>query len=218
MKSCPKCEQPNLDEALYCLRCGTGFSSAGPDVFGEAQPWRAFIGPSKSLFVSPKRGISFEPANSRYLEQFQKFASGSQQPRFALTWHWPAFLFDPFLWFLYRKMYLYAFIYAVGPVVSVYMTGDFTVGIVWRIMAGASANYMYFWHVKEHLGRIRTRAGLDGAARERLLRDLGGVQTYVIWLGLALHILLVIAVLAGLREEPQDEKFKRGTPVPGRFF
>lgn len=218
MKSCPKCEQSNPDEALFCHQCGAAFSTASASLYDEAQLWRAFIGPSKSLFLSLKRGISLKPADTRYLEQFQKFTGASPQPRFALTWHWPAFLFDPFLWFLYRKMYLYAFIYAVGPVLSVYLTGDFSVGLVWRIMAGASANYIYFWHVREHLAQIRTRVGLDSPARERLLRDLGGIQPYVIWLGLALHILLIIAVLAGMREEPQGEQFKRGVPVPGRFF
>jgi hypothetical protein len=216
MKACPKCDQQNPDGALFCSHCGTAFSATSP-ALDEAQLWRAFIGPSKSLFLSLKRGVSFEPAENRYLEQFRKFSS-TAQPRFALTWHWPAFLFDPFLWFLYRKMYLYAFIYAVGPVLSVYLTGDFTVGVVWRIMAGSSANYIYFWHVKEHLAGIRAKGGLDGSARERLLRDLGGVQPYVIWLGVALHILLLMAVLAGLREEPQGEKFKKGVPVPGRFF
>jgi hypothetical protein len=201
MKPCPKCDQQAPDEALSCARCGTALLAAAP-VSEEATLWRAFIGPSKSLFLSVTRGISFEPADGRYLEQFRKFTTAAQ-PRFALTWHWPAFLFDPFLWFLYRKMYLYAFIYAVGPVVSVYLTGEFTVGIIWRIMAGASANYMYFWHVKEHLAGIRAKAVVNTPAGERLLRDLGGVQPYVIWLGVALHVLLVLAVLGGLRASPE---------------
>ena len=49
--------------------------------------------------------------------------SARRNPQFALTWNWPAFLFISFLWFLYRKMYLYAAVYAIGPMVSTYLTG-----------------------------------------------------------------------------------------------
>ena len=66
----------------------------------EQDLWRAFIGPNAD----------------RYLERFKKFST--QNPSFALTWHWPAFVFEPFLWFLYRKMYAYAMIYALGPVIA----------------------------------------------------------------------------------------------------
>lgn len=205
MKACAKCDQQNPDDALFCHRCGGTLSAvASPASVDDAQLWRAFIGPNAD----------------RYLEQFRKFSTGSGT-RFALTWHWPAFLFDPFLWFLYRKMYLYAFVYAVGPVLSVYFTGDLTVGIVWRIMAGASANYLYFWHVKEHLAQVRARGGLDSAARERLLKDLGGVQPYVLWVGVGLHLLLVAVLLAGLREQsPEGGKVRpeRSAPAPDRRF
>ena len=213
MKACQQCDQQNPDEALFCGQCGGSFSASSPDTaetpaIDEAQRWRAFIGPNAD----------------RYLEQFRKFTGGALTvggtgARFALTWHWPAFLFDPFLWFLYRKMYLYALVYAVGPVLSAYFTGDFTVGVVWRIMAGASANYIYFWHVKEQLARIREKAGLDHAAQDRQLKDLGGVQPYVIWVGVALHLLLLALLLAVIREGPQEGgEFRpdRVAPAPKR--
>jgi hypothetical protein len=206
VKACQKCDQQNPDEALFCGQCGEPFSDpssasasdpaqeqAVTPVMDEAHQWLAFIGPNAD----------------RYLEQFKKFTGGSitagaTGPRFALTWHWPAFLFDPFLWFLYRKMYLYALVYAVGPVLSAYFTGDFTVGIVWRVMAGFSANYIYYWHVRQQLAGIRTQAGLDHETRERLLKDLGGIQPYVVWVGVALHLLLLALLLAAIREEPPD--------------
>jgi len=192
MKSCGTCGQANPDEAQFCHQCGSPFSGqarvsedqttdsdqAAGVPFTEPQLWRAFIGPNAD----------------RYLDQFKKFTTDAA-PRFALTWHWPAFLFDPFLWFLYRKMYLYALVYAVGPVLSAYLTGDLTVGIVWRVMAGVSANYIYYWHIREQVGRIRAARGLDAAGQERLLQDAGGVQPYVIWLGVALHLILLAAVI-----------------------
>lgn len=201
MKACQKCEQQNPDEALFCGQCGTAWSTPSPEQaaplpLDDNQQWRAFIGPNAD----------------RYLEQFKKFSGGTlgasnasgPGSRFALTWHWPAFLLDPFLWFLYRKMYLYALVYAVGPVLSAYFTGDFTVGIVWRIMAGVSANYIYYWHVKEHLADLQRRQGLDGAARERALRDLGGVQPYVVWVGVVLHLILLAFVINAIREGPPE--------------
>lgn len=219
VKACRTCDQQNPDDALFCGSCGAPFpessSAAGPVqeqastlTMDETQQWRAFIGPNAD----------------RYLEQFKKFTGGSittgaAGPRFALTWHWPAFLFDPFLWFLYRKMYLYALVYAVGPVLSAYFTGDFTVGIVWRIMAGVSANYIYYWYVREQLARIRGRAGLDQAARERFFKDLGGIQPYVVWVGVALHLLLLALLLAAIREEPPEGgklKPDRVEPAPKR--
>ena len=227
MKACPSCEQNNADEANYCARCGTAFppesetaqSENASAQLDEQQFWQGFIGPSKSIQFSLKDGWSWKPASLYYLERFRLFQT-SAGPRFALSWHWPAALFDPFLWFLYRKVYLYALLYAVGPVLSVYLTGDMTVGVVWRVLAGASANYIYFWHITDHLQRIRSRARLDPAAQVRLVREEGGVQPYVLWLGIALHLFMVGLIVAAMQEGaldspllPQDEQ-----DSPPKFF
>lgn len=205
MKSCAACTQENPDEATFCQQCGEAFSGAAPAsdaAMEDARLWREFIGPNAD----------------RYFEQFRKFITPTG-PRYALTWHWPAFLVDPFLWFLYRKMYLYAAVYAVGPVVSAYLTQDLMVGVVWRFMAGVSANYIYYWHVKEHLTSVRGRAA-DSPPRDTMLRDLGGVQPYVIWLGVALHLLLMAFVIEAIREGlPGDGKnpfSPKSKPAPTR--
>ena len=127
--------------------------------------WRQFIGPHAD----------------RYLVHFKKFGLG-EEPRFALTWNWPAFLYISFLWFLYRKMYVYAAVYALGPMISTYLTGDLTVGLVWSVMAGATANYVYYWHCREQIGEIKKSSWTDplkqeealkGGWRRPALRDLG---------------------------------------------
>jgi hypothetical protein len=192
MKICEKCEQQNGEEALFCLKCGAAFPAAtdtavSAEPLQEEQQWRTFIGPNAD----------------RYLQQFRKFTAGPT-PRFALTWHWPAFLFDPFLWFLYRKLYLYALVYAIGPVLSAYLTGDMTVGIVWRVMAGFSANYVYYWHVKDQLATIHKTARFDPALQARALKEAGGVQPYVIWVGVALHALLLAMIINMIREGPPE--------------
>jgi len=115
---------------------------------------------------------------------------------------------------------MYALLYFVGPGLSVFLTGDLTVGVVWRILAGVSANYIYFWHVKDHLQRIRSRAKLDSTVQIRLVKEEGGVQPYVLWLGIALQLFSVGLIIAAMGQESLD-----GPPLapddvesPPKFF
>ncbi len=199
MKFCPSCEQANPDEAIFCHRCGSPFGNepaAAELEMDEDQLWRTFIGPSNTILFSLKKGWEWGSADRYYMEQFRSFTRDST-PRFALTWHWPAFLLDPFLWFLYRKMYMYAAVYLVGPVISFFLTGDITVGFIWRIIAGVSANYLYYWHVKDHLGRVRKEAGPFRPIPQHLLRDTGGVQPYVFVLAILLHVFVLVLLFKG---------------------
>jgi len=125
-----------------------------------------------------------------------------QGPRFALSWNWPAALFDSFLWFLYRKMYMFALLYAVAPALAIFLTGDMMVGIVSRILAGASANYLYYWHVKDKVQQIMAVPNLDATVRARLIQEEGGVQPYVLWLGAALHVLMLGLLIGGIIQGP----------------
>jgi hypothetical protein len=188
MKSCPKCEQENPDDARYCQQCGDAFAEAVATEMDETALWRRFIGPNAD----------------RYLERFRAFTTPAG-PRFAVSWNWPAFLFGPFLWFLYRKLYLYAAVYAIGPFISFLLTGAPGAFLVWCVGAGLSANYVYYWHVKEQVERIRATAGTSTEEAARQFADAGGVQMYVVYLGavlIALNIALGIAVLMGLIQAP----------------
>ena len=101
-----------------------------------------------------------------------------------------------------------------------FLTGDLSVGIVWRIMAGGSANYIYFWHAKDAIEKIKSRVGLDYVARLRLLQDEGGVQTYVLWLGAALHLLMMGILIAAFEEGTEENN--ELPPIPNdpnqKFF
>ena len=200
MKSCTQCQQHNQDDARFCHQCGGAFaieaqevptaaapSSPPPQPQTDADLWKAFIGPNAD----------------RYLTTFKKFTSPAG-PQFALTWHWPAFIFEPFLWFLYRKMYVYALIYAIGPAMAFYLTQDLSADIIWRIIAGASANYIYFWHAKEQLAKIKGERATSGEDKQQLLRDLGGVQPYVVWVGVGLLVLKIGLVVAMFKEGAPD--------------
>jgi hypothetical protein len=208
MKVCSQCRQQNADDANFCYRCGsdlseivesTGFARASRVTSGDLSDeelWRTFIGPNAD----------------RYLAHFKKFGS-EQAPHFALTWNWPAFLFIPFLWFLYRKMYLYALVYAIGPMVSTYLTGDISVGIVWSIMAGATGNYVYYWHCREQIGEFKKRAWNEPAGLDLRLKEAGGVQPYVIWVGVAFYVLFVMMMAKVAQEGFPDSDRVPTKPV-----
>jgi hypothetical protein len=193
MKPCGQCQQQNQDDANFCYQCGTELASVvgtAPTTFSSRADedfWRDFIGPNAD----------------RYLEQFKKFGP-PHSPRFALTWHWPAFLFVSFLWFLYRKMYLYAAVYAIGPMVSTYLTGDMSSGIVWSVVAGATANYVYYWHCREQIAVIKQQAWNDPSHEHAALKEEGGVQPYVIWVGVAFYLLFALTMFKLLQEGALD--------------
>ena len=83
---------------------------------------------------------------------------------------------------------MFALLYAVGPFLALYLTGIPTVGMVWKIMAAVSANYLYFWHVKEHLEKVKSHGLVDRTSQEQFLKEEGGVQAYVIWLSAILML------------------------------
>jgi len=207
MKPCGQCQQPNQDDANFCYQCGSELASATATAVPSTplssrtdnDLWRDFIGPNAD----------------RYLEQFKKFGS-AQSPRFALTWNWPAFLYVSFLWFLYRKMYLYAAVYAIGPMVSTYFTGDMTSGVVWSVVAGATANYVYYWHCREHIAAIKQQAWNDPAQQHAALKEEGGVQPYVIWVGVVFYVLFSLTMFKMLQEGMLDmEKIPKKTKTVG---
>jgi Protein of unknown function (DUF2628) len=200
MKACGQCKQENRDDANYCHQCGAALApppateqTAAVNPAPSPMPndetlWRQFIGPNAD----------------HYLTTFKKFSTADGQPKFALSWNWPAFLYVSFLWFLYRKMYLHAFVYAVGPMVSTYLTGDLTAGLVWSMMAGATANYLYYWHCREHILEIKKSGWNNQPAQETVLKESGGVQPYVIWVGIVLYILFTAAMVKTIQEGGLD--------------
>ncbi len=208
MRLCGECKQQNPDEAHFCHQCGAklaepaatdeSVSEAPTDrpVQNEETLWRQFIGPNADY----------------YLTVFKKFSSNGQ-PKFALSWNWPAFLFISFLWFLYRKMYLHAFVYAVGPMVSTYLTGDFSAGIVWSLMAGATANYLYYWHCREHVGEIKKAGQLGHTIQETASKEAGGVQPYVIWVGVVFYVIFLATLVKMIQEGPPDLDQPPGRPA-----
>ncbi len=224
MRTCDSCQQSNPDDARFCLRCGEKFleEAAAPsdspetlteepttETLTEEQYWRVLIGPGSCLQFAWSSGWSWKPAWEYYQRVFGRFHS-AEGTRFALTWNWAPFFIEPFLWFLYRKMYLFALVYLIGPFISIYLTGDITVPIVWSVIAGMSANYVYYWHLKDIFVKVKHQSGANPAARTRGLADAGGVQTYVVLLVIASILLKIFFLFEMMGDPPLDDDF----PVP----
>lgn len=221
MKACPECGKEAAADARYCSHCGASLatpmtssaaSASAPSASNTASSPASATTATSSAPSEPAAGATTSspdttalsddeqvwrqfigPKADHYLTKFRRFTSPAG-PKYALTWNWAAFLCGPFLWFLYRKMYLYAFVYAIGPIVATTITHDLSAIMVWGVMAGASANYLYYWHIKEKLGEIKKQAGFNYAQRTQLIEDAGGVQAYVIWVGVGLFLLGLLSL------------------------
>jgi H+/gluconate symporter-like permease len=97
--------------------------------------------------------------------------------------------------------------------ISTYLTGDVTVGLVWSIMAGVTANYVYYWHCREHITAIKKSTGADPAKQDEVLKESGGVQSYVIWIGVVLYILFAITMVKMVQDGPPDGERLPGKPA-----
>jgi hypothetical protein len=104
----------------------------------------------------------------KYLLKFRKFAVNGID-RFSATWHWPAFLVG-FWWLLYRKMYLWAFVYLILlfiPYANV---------AAWITLA-VSGNFFYYRYAKGEILRVKT-AHPSGDILQ-ILSERGGVNKWV---------------------------------------
>jgi len=103
-----------------------------------------------------------------YQRQFAKFG-GIDRPKFALSWHWPAF-FAFFLWAAYRKLWQWAAAHLLGGLFLVLTFDPGPVYLAWAALWPLIANYLYYRHACRRLfseGGVlddEMYAGADGAA------------------------------------------------------
>lgn len=110
-------------------------------------------------------------------------------------------------------MYLYAAVYAIGPMISTYLTGDMSSGIVWSIVAGATGNYVYYWHCREQIGAIRQRMWSNPEQKDAAIKEAGGVQPYVIYVGIAFYVLFVMTMIKMIQEGSLEQDQLPTTPA-----
>ncbi len=127
------------------------------------------------------------PRADRYLDTFKQFEK-SDRIQFAPTWHWPAALVG-FWWLLYRKLYLWAVAAAVVAFIPL-------ANLVAMVGFGLGANYLYFRHAQKKVGALRM--ALPEANLVITLRQIGGVNRWVMVLGIVLGGIGAVGMLASV--------------------
>jgi hypothetical protein len=123
------------------------------------------------------------PKAERYLPFFRQ--QDQVAGAFRASWNWSAFGFG-FLWFLYRKMYLWA---ALAFVLGLMLH----TALLAMVASGVLANYLYHRQARACVERLRLAfPGQDLADRLALL---GGVHRWVPWAGAALLALLMVWIV-----------------------
>jgi len=135
-------------------------------------------------FVGPKR--------EKYWQEFKKFI-GTGSVSFATTWHWPAFIFT-YWWFLYRKMYIWAFVLFLlqfVPIPHLFLPK--------AIACGLFAYYLYFKHTLQKIAEIKHNLKYTDDIKLGVLDDAtaraGGVHQWVMIVGAIIWTVLVISLI-----------------------
>ncbi len=156
--------------------------------FKYLELWKRSIGEQRTLSFSCKRSWNWQPGFQYYLNQFQRFQGKPGTHKFSLSWNWAVFLLgEVYLWCLYRKLFLPAFITFVLPfVVWGLIDGPFeqVILIGLRILFALCANYVYFLHVKRHVSSVVHRTAEAHTARFPIAEEEGGTQPFIFWVGL----------------------------------
>ena len=166
---CPFCKETILDGAIKCKHCGSMLN----------------LDPNNSInidSITTDEIRTFVGVNSYYyIQSFSKFTLTGRE-KFCATWNWSCFGFT-FLWFLYRKMY---FLSALAFVVFL-LPG---VNIILHIVFGIIGNYLYYRHAKDKIQEIRATQSSQNYVT--VLQEMGGVNKWVIMLGMILGIIMAV--------------------------
>lgn len=166
---CPYCKETILDGAIKCKHCGSMLNLDPNNTINadniSSDEIRAFVGGNAHY----------------YIQKFSRFTITGKE-KFCVTWNWSCFGFT-FIWFLYRKMYALAVISFVVFCIP-------GVNVILHIGIGMIGNYLYYRHVKGKI--IETRATQSAQNYIPVLQELGGVNKWVISLGLIICIIMTI--------------------------
>jgi hypothetical protein len=72
---------------------------------------------------------------------------------------------------------------------------------------------VYYWHCREQIASIKQSGWNDPSRQQVALKDEGGVQPYVIWVGVVFYLLFSLTMFRMLQEGALDTQ---RPPVPAR--
>ena len=166
---CPYCKETIQDGAVKCRYCGS-MINLDPANTGNVDS------------ISSDEIRAFAGSNAHYyIQSFSKFTITGRE-KFCVTWNWSCFGFT-FLWMLYRKMYALAVIAFVIFCIP-------GVNILLHIGIGMVGNYLYYRHAKGKI--IEIRATQSALNYYPVLEETGGVNRWIITLGIIMSIILAI--------------------------
>lgn len=140
----------------------------------------AAANPSLALFDSPDQEqviadltTFFGPKAERFLALYEKMRQKPAKKRLSVSsWNWGVFLLS-FVWFFYRKQYLFGAVVLLTPIVLGLLLGN-----IGSASAVVFAIYANTWYVQNGLKRIvkADSLGLTGSERADYLRRAGGTS------------------------------------------
>lgn len=176
---------------------------------GEIPAW--FRKPGGSNTLSDEKLAAF--IGDKWQKYQRKFAPFFEDPAFVPTWNWSAALFQS-AWFLYRKLYLAAFGFMLGPgLVFRWLTGSNTqltltelqkpeneglllmqlgVGLSSIILSGGVANWLLFRRAKAAVQLAAMESMPESEALPWLAR-VGGINRVGVAFAAALFVMSVYA-------------------------
>jgi Tfp pilus assembly protein PilE len=139
----------------------------------------------------------------KYSDKFEKLKA-DDNISFKMTWHWPSFFF-PWVWMLYRKMYLWALL-------TFFIDSILILNIIARFAIASTANYFYLQHVDKKIRLLKTQyPNMSKTDFFDILKNRGGTNKNLVYVFVTIFVVSVISAVAIPNFVAYSEKEERFT-------
>ena len=178
---CTKCGFNLPQDVKFCPNCGATVEST--TTYTQPQNTTSCgevtIDPDVETLVGVKKEY--------YLPKFQQFKLLNKKT----SWNWCSFLFGT-LWFIYRKMYLYALcVWGVSFLVNAITEGSGS--LIINIAAGILGNWLYMYHLEQRAREINI---LSPEAKQAALAKKSGVNKGAVIAIVVAEVVLITLLVA----------------------